>query len=497
MVLAQEGFEAVLCQSMEALCREIDAGAGAVLLAEEAMAPPGGACLLAALARQPAWSDLPVVLFSAKGSTEETSRRTLAAFAPFGNVALLDRPVRVVSLVSALKFALRARRRQYQVRDLLAQLERSVRDRDQFMAMLGHELRNPLAAISFALDFLQRAEDQDEARRRRQDVIARQTHQLSRLVDDLLDVSRLSAGKVTLSRAAVDLAPLVAACVESLQAMARAAHVHLEIDAAAEPIVIDGDSVRLHQITGNLVTNALKYTPAGGRVRVTARRAGASAEIVVADTGVGIAPDMLQRIFEPFTQVEEAIDRSRGGLGLGLTLVRSLVELHGGSVRAESEGPGQGSRFVVQLPLPAAPLFFDAPESSRPSRPSPARNVVIIEDNPDIRDGLSALVTSFGHRVTAAEDGPSGVETVLGTRPDVVLVDLGLPRLDGFEVARTIRATLGQRVFLAAVTGYGAPHDWRRAREAGFDAHLVKPVTAESVQRLLEGQLSASSRTAS
>jgi signal transduction histidine kinase/CheY-like chemotaxis protein len=490
-VLAEEGFDAIVCRNMDALCHEIEAGAGAVLVAEEALAPPAGERLAAVLSRQPPWSDLPVVLFSGGGTSEEAGRRTLAAIAPFDNVTVLDRPVRVVSLVSALRAALRARRRQYQVRELVERLARGVRDRDHFMAMLGHELRNPLAAITFALDFLRRAGDEDEARRRRREVIDRQTRQLTRLVDDLLDASRLTTGKVTLIRAPVELVPLLAGCVESLQAMARAQRVDLELTPTAEPIAILGDAVRLQQIATNLIINALKYTPAGGRVRVAVRRASVRAEIVVEDTGVGLAPGMLQRIFEPFTQVGGEIDRSRGGLGLGLTLVRSLVELHGGAVRAESEGLGRGSRFTIHLPLPKGPLSANAPVPSTPSRQRRTRHVVIIEDNADVRDGLSALVTSHGHTVVVAEDGPSGVTTALGAEPDVVFVDLGLPGLDGFEVARAIRAALGECVLLAAVSGYGAPEDQRRSREAGFDAHLIKPVTAESVEQLLEGQLAA------
>jgi signal transduction histidine kinase/ActR/RegA family two-component response regulator len=369
-------------------------------------------------------------------------------------------------------------------------LERSVRDRDHFMATLGHELRNPLAAITFALELLERAGDEDATRRRWREVISRQVRQLHHLVNDLLDVSRLLARKITLNRAPVELAALIAGCVEPLQAMAEAQRVHLELAPAAEPILIVGDAVRLQQITTNLVTNALKYTPPGGRVRVVVRRAEARAEIVVEDTGIGLAPDMFQRIFEPFTQVGSETERSRDGLGLGLTLVRSLAELHGGGVRVESEGRGRGSRFTVHLPLQDG-LAAAAPGPSTPPHPRCARKVVIIEDNADVRDGLSALVASYGHHLVVAEDGPSGVATVLGTKPEVVLVDLGLPGLDGFQVARTIRSALGDRVFLAAVSGYGTPDDQRRAREAGFNAHLIKPVTADAVQRLLEGEIGA------
>ncbi|MFT3768071.1 MAG: hybrid sensor histidine kinase/response regulator [Minicystis sp.] len=491
-VLVEAGFHAIACPDMDALCDAVGVGAGLVLLAEEALSPPDLRRLAGALREQPPWSDIPLVVFSGTDASAAATLRTTEAIAALGNVTLLDWPIRVVSLLSAVRVALRARRRQYQVRDLLAQLERAVRDRDQFLATLGHELRNPLAAIVFALDLLDRTDVPDEKVQRRFQTIGRHVGQLNRLVDDLLDVARVTSGKITLSRARLDLVGLVERCAESAAAQARAHGVTLVVAGAPGSLVVEGDAVRLEQVVTNLLTNAIKYTPAGGRVRVVVSSDAGWAVVAVEDTGVGLAPEMLQRIFEPFTQVEASLDRSRGGLGLGLSLVRKLVELHGGAVRAASDGLGRGSRFTVNLPLavaapgPSADLGDDgAARGPASGAGAAARHVVIIEDNADVRESLQLLLESSGHRVAAAEDGSSGVARVLDTKPDVVLVDLGLPGLDGYEVARAIRSQLGKSVFLAAISGYGQPEDRRRAMDAGFDTHLTKPVTIETVEKLL------------
>lgn len=484
-VLAEHHLHAVVCRDIEALCAEIDVGAGAALLTEEALMGPEAPHFAEALGRQPPWSDLPVLVFSGGDPSDVAGRRTLAAIAPFGNVTLLDRPIRIIALVSALRAALRARHRQYEVRDLVARLERSVEERDRFLAMLGHELRNPLAVIVFGLQVLDQAGGADPRLRRHFEAIARQSRLLTRLVDDLLDVSRVTSGRVHLSRARVDLIELVKRCVDEAGAVIAAHGLELELAAEPGPIVVEGDAVRLDQVVNNLLTNAGKYTPRSGRVRVSVGRSGDRAVIAVEDTGVGIAKEMLGRVFEPFTQVEGSLDRAHGGLGLGLSVVRGLVELHGGTVLASSPGLGQGSRFTVTLPLAAA-----APELPAPIAPSapprPALRLVLVEDNDDVREGLQALLEMSGHRmVGVAVDGPSGVAAVLAGAPDGALVDIGLPGFDGFEVARSLRAALGDRVFLVALSGYGQPEDKLRAREAGFDAHLSKPIEIGALEAVL------------
>ncbi|MGE5414956.1 MAG: ATP-binding protein, partial [Syntrophomonadaceae bacterium] len=251
-----------------------------------------------------------------------------------------------------------------------------------------------------------------------------------------------------------------------------------------EDVWVEGDAVRLEQIVNNLLTNALKYTPPGGRVEVRVGREGAEAVIRVADTGVGMGPEILPRVFELFAQADEALDRAHGGLGIGLTLVRSLVELHGGTVRAQSPGRGEGSTFVVRLPGAAAAGHAATDEELEGPGVEP-RRILLIEDNADVRESLRELLSEAGHRVATASDGLAGIELAVSLRPDVALVDIGLPGLDGYGVARRLRQSLGDDVLLVALTGYGLPEDRRRALEGGFDAHVTKPVTLRAILRLL------------
>jgi signal transduction histidine kinase len=359
--------------------------------------------------------------------------------------------------------------------------EAASRAKDEFLAMLGHELRNPLGAISNATRVLHQIGDQAT---RLQDIIGRQTQHLARLLDDLLDVSRLTMGKIALSRRAVDLREVVRDSLGVLEQEGKTER-H-EVRVIAEPALVDGDPTRLEQVVRNLLDNALKYTPPGGRVSVTVGRDGEDAVLRVSDTGAGIPAEVLPRVFDLFVQAERSIDRSMGGLGLGLTLVKRLVELHGGSVFAWSAGPDQGSEFVIRLPI-----LLEADEPAESAAPSvaagPELRVLVVEDNRDAREGLRMLLEAWGHRVEEAGDGQRGLELALGSLPDVALIDVGLPVLDGYQVAQAIRrAPGGERLLLVAVTGYGQPEDARRAREAGFDAHLVKPIDPDELRRLLQ-----------
>jgi CheY-like chemotaxis protein/anti-sigma regulatory factor (Ser/Thr protein kinase) len=301
-------------------------------------------------------------------------------------------------------------------------------------------------------------------------------------VDDLLDVARVSTGKVLLGRAPLDLGALVTRSLATRTAGGRTERHRLEVE--TEPVWVDADDARLEQIVTNLVGNALKYTPAGGTVRVVVRREGDRAVLQVADTGVGIPSHVIGRVFDLFVQGDRSIDRSQGGLGVGLTLVRRLVEMHGGVVEAASPGAGAGSVFTVRLPALADP---DPLPPARAPRPSQARRrVLVVEDNSDVREMLRAALELNGHDVHEAEDGPSGVAAARALRPEVVLVDIGLPGLDGYEVARQIRADgADDTLVLIALTGYGQPEDRRRAMDAGFDAHLVKPVDPPALAVLI------------
>jgi len=357
------------------------------------------------------------------------------------------------------------------------------RAKDEFLATLSHELRNPLGAIVNAASALDREGiGEDRAARLRQ-IIHRQTHHLTRLVDDLLDVARATAGKIALNRQPIDLADVAGGCVRSLRESGRAHHRRVTI--RVESVIVNADPTRLAQVVTNLLDNAVKFTPAGGLVDVDVLREGQEGVIRVTDRGIGIAPEMLPRVFDLFAQAEQPLERSVGGLGIGLALSRRLVEMHRGTITAASEGHGRGAQFTVRLPVEAMPTPSPAPAVPVPKR---ARTILVIEDNDDARESLRLLLESLGHRVLAAVDGHQGVAQALEHHPEVLLIDLGLPGLDGYEVARTVRASPGGKsAVLIAVTGYGQAQDRRRSTEAGFDAHLVKPVSQSLLSTLITG----------
>ena len=488
-LLAGANIASQACTDDRELFREIERGAGAVLVAEEALLPWTVNNLLDVLAREGPWSDLPLIVFTRGG---ETSEDILERLGPLGNATILERPVRLSTLLSAVKAALRARRRQYEVRDLLKRQTEADRRKDEFLAMLGHELRNPLAAIRNALFILDEVGSADERVVRLREVIQRQTRHLVRMVDDLLDVSRVTLGKILLKRQPVDLGEIASRCFHELGMRSLAEGNQLRLEVVTEPTPVEGDPVRLEQVVCNLIQNAIKYTPRGGSLAVSVAPEGGRGVVRVKDTGVGLSPEMLTRIFEPFTQVESSRQRSEGGLGLGLPLVKKLIELHGGEVLAESGGTGQGSEFVVRLPLledeqKIRAILRKPPQTAVvPSEPVTGLHILIVEDNPDGRESLRELLELWGHRIGLAETGPEGVEKAFALHPDIALIDIGLPGMDGNEVARRIRAVLDRnQIALVAMTGYGQPEDRRRALQAGFDRYLVKPVDPAVLSQLL------------
>jgi PAS domain S-box-containing protein len=360
------------------------------------------------------------------------------------------------------------------------------RRKDEFLAMLSHELRNPLAPIRNAVSVLRLRGADAETVAWARDVLERQSGHLTRLVDDLLDASRITRTKVRLRRERVDLAGLVRATCDDHRADLGAAGLALEVEAQPGPVWVAGDRTRLAQVLGNLLANAAKFTDRGGRVTVRLTAADGRAEVAVSDTGVGIEPAMLPRLFEPFSQADRSLERSKGGLGLGLALVKGLVELHGGEARAASDGAGRGATFTFWLPLAAEGWAEEAGTQAGGAAVGPRRRVLIVEDNSDAADSLRMLLELAGHEVAVAYTGADGLEAARARRPDVVLCDLGLPGLSGFEVARALRQgadTSGLR--LIAVSGYGRDEDQRRARAAGFDEVLVKPVDLSVLGRLL------------
>jgi signal transduction histidine kinase len=359
--------------------------------------------------------------------------------------------------------------------------ERKSHAKDEFLAMLGHELRNPLSAISSASSLIGLPGANSESVGRAKQIIQRQSQHLSRIVDDLLDLSRAMSGKILLSRKPTDMANLVAGCMETFRATGRTAGYRISVDLGS--CWVDGDPTRLEQIISNLLDNALKYTPSGGNINIGVAAEGDDMVLTVRDSGVGIPAELLPQVFDVFVQGAISIDRSQGGLGIGLSLVRRLVELHGGSVGAHSAGSGQGSTFTIRLPRTEPALAPQAPQSTAGDN-SGKPSVLLIEDNEDGREMMATMLAAHGFPVAQAVDGLQGVAAAKARPPAAALVDIGLPGIDGYEVARRLRqdpATRGIR--LIALTGYGLAEDQRRVLEAGFDQHLVKPV---SMDQLLE-----------
>jgi PAS domain S-box-containing protein len=361
------------------------------------------------------------------------------------------------------------------------------RGKDEFLAMLAHELRNPLAPIRNAVQTLHFIEGSQQLRWA-QDVIDRQVKHLSRLVDDLLDVSRITRGKVTLQKQPIDLAEVVAQAIETSRPLIEERRHHLEVRQPDEPLRVLGDPTRLAQVVLNLLNNAAKYTEEGGKITLMIERTPREAVVRIRDNGLGIPRDMLPRIFDLFTQVDRTIDRAQGGLGIGLMLVRRLVQMHGGSVTVASEGPGKGSEFTVRLPLldAAAPAGAGRAEGTDGAAAVRRQRILVVDDNRDSADSLSMLLRLAGHEVRTAYDGTAGLAAARRWRPDVVLLDIGLPGLDGYEVVRRLRQEAGlQQALVVAMTGYGKDEDRERSQEAGFDAHLVKPVDPEELAQLI------------
>jgi signal transduction histidine kinase/ActR/RegA family two-component response regulator len=378
-----------------------------------------------------------------------------------------------------------------------ARLERASERKDQFLATLAHELRNPLAAIANCVQLLHHNQQIDPRQPWMRDMLGRQVKHLTRLVDDLLDVSRITTGRVHIRRAVVDLRSVVTHAIEGVEAMREAAGHQLSLRLPDAPVLVDGDEVRLIQVVENMLTNSIRYTPGGGRIEVTLEvehaRDAHCACLRVRDSGIGIEPDMLEEVFDLFTQANPTYETTQSGLGIGLALVRGLVQLHGGDVIAESEGTGRGATFTVRLPLATVGASNVTPISASSLAPvgpgavgPDATHVLIVDDNVDASEGLAVWLGLHGFATQQAHCGDEGLRMALDGRPDVVLLDLGLPQIDGFEVARRIRGDSAHRPVLVAMTGFGSAADRKRAASAGFDHFLVKPVDFDALKMLLE-----------
>jgi signal transduction histidine kinase/ActR/RegA family two-component response regulator len=499
------GFESLTCRTMDDLLAELELGAGALLLAEEALSVGAQRMLVHWLRQQPSWSDLPIILITGTRDTDVPSLKTISSLDPLGNVALLERPVRVVALLSAIKTALRARRRQYEVRDYLAEKQRAEaehrrllaaeqaaraegeaanRAKDDFLAVLSHELRTPLQSMLGWLKMLRSGRLDEAGARRAIETIERGARAQAQLIEDLLDVSRIVAGKLRVELKRTVLAPTVDAAVDAVRGAAEAKGITIRIDLDPEPAVVMGDAVRLQQIIWNLLSNATKFTPEQGRVEVALRRTGTHAVIVVSDTGPGIAPDLRPHIFQRFRQADSTHTRPHGGLGLGLAIVRHLVELHHGSIAVDA-GDGGGARFTVTLPLRVESVVgsHDA-AGERDGALAPLTlsglTVLVVEDDAATREVLMMMLATAGATVRAAGSVDDALRTIQWLRPDIVVSDISMPGEDGYSLMRKLRAVERGRSPLPAIalTAHARPEDTEQAFVAGFAEHLAKPVDA-------------------
>ncbi len=661
LLLSEAGLKSHVFRSLTQLAREVDSSTGAVLLTDEVFVANDVPAFLEALRRQPAWSDLPIILLSSSGADSMAAAWGIELL---GNITVLERPVRLTTLVSALRTAIRARRRQYELRDQFIDLERAeatlrsrserqrllgeaaaillstdepdammhalfakiaphfrldayfnymlnevgdalwlesfdgisrdearaverldlgeavsglvaqqresyvasyvqssadprlhiakaqglrayacypllaenrllgtlsfasrrrdqfdaeevefmqtichyvtaaylrvrlireLRDadrrKDEFLATLAHELRNPLAPIRNALHIMQLADDDSAAIDQARTMMERQLKQMVRLIDDLLDVSRITRGKLDLRKERVELSAVIGNAVDTTRPLIEAAGHSLTVSLPPQPVYLDADPMRLAQVFSNLLNNAAKYTDRGGRLWLTAAHDGNAIVITVRDTGIGIPADALPTVFEMFTQVDRSLEKAQGGLGIGLTLVKRLVEMHGGTVEARSEGPGHGSEFIARLPIvPARKTPRRAQNDSVRAQPHLSCRILVADDNRDAAESMSMLLRMMGNDVRTVHDGAQAVEEASAFRPDVVLLDIGMPRLNGYDVARAIREQRwGAGMVLVALTGWGQDDDIRRAEEAGFDQHFTKPVNPAALERLIAG----------
>ncbi|GJJ03790.1 hypothetical protein RugamoR64_43280 [Duganella rhizosphaerae] len=474
-VMAMAAIDSHVCRTLAELAAQLERGAGAVLTVEEALAPGGYKLLQDYVARQPDWSDLPIVLLTHRGADSPTVRQAVAGL---GNLHLMERPVRTLTLITALHATLRARNKQYQVHE-------AARRKDEFLASLGHELRNPLAPIRTSVSLLTHLYPDAPPVARIRDMVERQVRLLTRLVDDLLDVARITSGKITLQRQQVSLAAVMNHVGELCLQAADAKRIAIAWQLPAEDVILDADYARVVQIIANILSNAVKFTPQGGQVAVSAQCRGDELLVTVRDNGIGLDAEAIARIFRMFEQSKTVAGQFSSGLGIGLSLARRFAEMHGGSVEARSAGPGQGSEFAIRLPVLGGVAREPALPSAAGAADGRKLQVLVVDDNQDAADSLAALLEIDGFDAHAVYDGASAITASAEHPPDLIILDLGMPGMDGYETARAIRQRPGaDGILMIALTGWGQGDARRRSGEAGFDHHLVKPVELDQIVRL-------------
>lgn len=460
-----------ICESADELMLELARGVGALLTVEEALSAAVLQPLIQYMDAQATWSDLPVLLLTKRGADSASVRHAVDRL---GNVTLLERPIRISALLSAARSALRARMRQYQVRDADYR-------KDEFLASLGHELRNPLAPIRTSVGLLKHLYPDLAPVAKTYAVVERQIVHLTRLVDDLLDVARITSGKVTLQPASIMLSDVVIHVMEICSGLAESSKHQIEINYPSEPVQLEADRARLVQTLANVLANAVKFTLTPNRIIFNARVEGGNVIFTIRDFGMGLEAASLSRIFDIFVQAQTSAGRAPSGLGIGLSLARQFTEMHGGTIKVNSEGLGHGSEFILTLPIvvqaDCAGTEKDVARAHAQTQESTDVRILIVDDNHDACDTLCALFEADGYTVAVAYDGYQAVELAKGVLPGIIVLDIGLPGIDGYEAARRIRMLPGgEKIQMIALTGWGQVNDKRLAMEAGFDCHLVKPV---------------------
>lgn len=484
-VLERSGITAESCADAAELAHEMAVGAAAVLISEEILADQGFGRVMLALRAQPAWSDVPVIVVARSGVE---SLAITDALEQLANLTVLERPMRVSSLVSAVRTALAARRRQYQLRTTLEGLREADQRKTEFLATLAHELRNPLAPLRTSLAILSNRQPDEVTARRLYTMMDRQVTHMVRLIDDLMEVSRITRGKIELRLAPVALDRVVRDAAEISKPLLTAGRHELVLDLPPVACTVQGDAVRLAQVFANLLNNAAKFTPPEGRIKVALRSDGHNVRVQISDSGMGIPPEMLGSVFDMFVQISDTSRVAQGGLGIGLTLVRSLVELHGGRVTAASPGVDQGTTMTVELPLAPAQARVTAADAPVPhGRAGQGHRVLVVDDNRDAADSLAELLRLVGASTAVAYGVDEALASMAACVPTLAFIDIGMPVRDGYELAGLVRADSGLAdMVLVALTGWGQATDRERIMAAGFDHHLIKPADIEQLSTLLE-----------
>jgi len=456
---------------------------GTLLLSEQSLQDSVCQLILDASRNQTIWSDLPIVILS---NERVMSSRNMYLESLYNacNVTIIQKPVPMISLITTIRSALRARHRQRQVADLLSAQQVEVQERDEFMSMLSHELRNPLGPILNCMHIIQNDACPPVLLQRARGSLQRQILQLARMLDDLLDVARISRGRITLNKSCLDFVRLVKNSIDDHRSVFDEKKISLNLRLPSKPVFVNGDATRLTQVIGNLLSNAVKFTDDGGRITVDVHNKNEEGRVVliVWDNGVGMNREMLKRLFKPFNQADKSLDRGKGGLGLGLVIAKRLMDMHDGSIEAASEGLGKGSQFVLKLPISLGEVM--PCDTAHPNHHG-NKKVLIIEDNCDAAETLQILLQMEGHNVDVAYSGIEGIKMAQASEPDIIFCDIGLPGVDGYQVARELAPLRHKIVKLVALTGYGSTSDQKLAKDAGFDLHLTKPVDPNVLNSIL------------